>query len=645
MKMFIWIWISFTLIDEAHTTDATACFGTSGDTCYSFDLTCNGNRLIQITAAEYGYKPFTYSECCQFNKNDCFANYSHTHAAVLYESCSGRTMCSNNRAQTPSVFECEGFNGSKYAHVEYDCITANTVVDMCNSSVMSASEMNIMFKENKLAVGNSTICYCQVTSRSSMKYQLVDIRLFTNINSKYSCINGSFSINDSKIQCSSGPDDGNFIYINSPHFEGEIPAYLNFSLLLIYQGNVHPDMVWVNLKASSKFEIYCQSFLPTINTSTTTAIEIASNTTMQHDEEEHSERLIIILVVVVAVLVLSAILVIVFLLHRRRCKKSSEEGAPKNQLSYGLINHNTNFGVSCPNFKSAESSNYDEINDKYTAIYASPVRKNKNDDKIAKDEKKTGENCDTDEYDRIKFEEKYAVKMPNYDSVSAIESNKLDDSYSHVSSQSNPAYTRTPNDYAHCQFIRNESESNDYTNKTVVFNEPLVADNYSHIDLDAEKTKRRPSNIINDDSYNHIELDKITNPSKNGHAVIVQTIPNSEESPQSFKDFESLDVDSEGWSICDGNSGVSSSDPPLQDRKAVCLPDNYIEFKIGDIYDTPRCKDQQYNVVLNGDKGQLLNRIDTGNKLKSGTEENNCVTEGCAARSDYELAKPIDVKI
>ncbi|KAK3598131.1 hypothetical protein CHS0354_001006 [Potamilus streckersoni] len=123
----------------------------------------------------------------------------------------------------------------------------------------------------------------------------------------------------------------------------------------------------------------------------------------------------------------------------------------------------------------------------------------------------------------------------------------------------------------------------------------------------------------------------------------MRTIPKSEEGSKTFEtNIQSLNVENKVCPIRDRNYEISSPNPSLQDVKAVSLSDYYIAFKIGDIYDTPRCKDQQYTVVLQGNNEQLLNRTDTRSKQKSATEENNCGTEDSAIRLDYELAKQID---
>ncbi|KAK3591098.1 hypothetical protein CHS0354_035909 [Potamilus streckersoni] len=329
--------------------------------------------------------------------------------------------------------------------------------------------------------------------------------------------------------------------------------------------------------------------------------------TSLNGDDGQSKSLLIILVVVATVLVISAILVAVNILYRRRCKESTGDDVSKDEPPKELINHDfTCNGQSPLNYESVETLNYDQINDEYIATYSIPARKEKDDSPNAKDKKNHGVNCSINEYNRIEFEKKCSVKTPNYDSVSAMEVKTLDDTYSHISSQSNPASTPTTDEYSHGQFVRKEPQSNNYTKKTTITKEPRVTDYYSHVDLNSDRTKRRQSNIVEEDSYNRIDLDKIASKSRNGEAVRVRTIPISEKCPQTFKeDLQSLDVESEEWPIDNKNYGVSSKDPPQRDIKTVSLPDKYIEFEIGDIYDTPVCKDQQYTVFVKGNNEHI----------------------------------------
>ncbi|KAL3882509.1 hypothetical protein ACJMK2_028846 [Sinanodonta woodiana] len=503
MQPSVWIsiwYICFVNI-RSHAKKTTACFISNTQNCDLFDLTCENNTRIRITGTEYRYINKTDNNgnndntCCSLNANDCKENYTYGHAVVLYDKCSGKRNCLNNRAPQPIPSQCDpNYKGENlYIHVLYECI-----------------------------------------------------------------------------------------------------------------------------HGQNNFAVYCTS-------------ELTTTTTGQMDTEggaEDPERLIIILVVVGVVLVFSAILVIVFISHRRRCKKSSQEDAPKNQLPDELINHrNMNCDVSDHDCKAVEISNYDQINDEYIESYSRPVQIKIDGTTIDNHTKKTVGQCSTDEYDRLESEKKYAVKMANYDRVTAIEVNKLDDTYSHASSQSKHASLISSNDYSHCQFVQHEPRNNGNTNKTVGLNEPLVVDNYSHVDLSVEKTKRRPSISIEEDTYNHIDLDTTTNPPRNGHVVRVRNIAKSEESSQTFKDIQSFDVESELCPESNTNYGVSSEVHPLQDIKAVSLPDNYIEFKVGDIYDTPRRNVQHNNVVLKGNTEHLINNTETGSKQNSGTEENNDVSE------------------
>ncbi|KAL3882510.1 hypothetical protein ACJMK2_028846 [Sinanodonta woodiana] len=630
MQPSVWIsiwYICFVNI-RSHAKKTTACFISNTQNCDLFDLTCENNTRIRITGTEYRYINKTDNNgnndntCCSLNANDCKENYTYGHAVVLYDKCSGKRNCLNNRAPQPIPSQCDpNYKGENlYIHVLYECIHDDSIFDMCNSTHAGQSEVNILFMKSPVTSSHSRTCMCYVTSNQTITYQLVDVRLFTNVttNGDYVCLENTFSIGRIPIRCQP-PNDRSFAYMNSPIFTGEIHTSGTTKVLeLSYMEYKQPDMVWVNVKGQNNFAVYCTS-------------ELTTTTTGQMDTEggaEDPERLIIILVVVGVVLVFSAILVIVFISHRRRCKKSSQEDAPKNQLPDELINHrNMNCDVSDHDCKAVEISNYDQINDEYIESYSRPVQIKIDGTTIDNHTKKTVGQCSTDEYDRLESEKKYAVKMANYDRVTAIEVNKLDDTYSHASSQSKHASLISSNDYSHCQFVQHEPRNNGNTNKTVGLNEPLVVDNYSHVDLSVEKTKRRPSISIEEDTYNHIDLDTTTNPPRNGHVVRVRNIAKSEESSQTFKDIQSFDVESELCPESNTNYGVSSEVHPLQDIKAVSLPDNYIEFKVGDIYDTPRRNVQHNNVVLKGNTEHLINNTETGSKQNSGTEENNDVSE------------------
>ncbi|KAL3882512.1 hypothetical protein ACJMK2_028848, partial [Sinanodonta woodiana] len=314
-------------------------------------------------------------------------------------------------------------------------------------------------------------------------------------------------------------------------------------------------------------------------TSSNNQSSTAQTSTSSNGENGQSKHLIIIVIVVVAVLLITAITVAVIMLHRRRHKKLAGEDASNLELT----NHDFTSNNQSPlNVQTVETSNYEHINDKYIATCYIPARE-ENDSANQKIHKTNGQAGTIDAYDRIEFAKKCAVKLPNYDCVSALEVKKVDDTYSHISNQPKPASAPTTNDYSHGQYVSKDLQSKDYPNKITLTNE---ADNYSHVNLDSDRTPRTQSYIAEDDSYTHIDIDNTINASRNQETASLRTIYKSDEGYPTLKeDLQSLDVDR--------SSGVTSQASPLQDIKAVSLPYNYIEFKVGDIYDTPRCKDKQ----------------------------------------------------
>ncbi|KAK3601971.1 hypothetical protein CHS0354_034040 [Potamilus streckersoni] len=495
-------------VDEKYRSDGkntTACFAKPG--CDSFKLMCLGDQKIQITGAEYRYIHNTTNRardmCCPLNINDGKANYSYTNAVVLFKTCSGKTGCFENRAPTPKENERQPWNVDKYIHVSYDCILDENIIDMCQVLNRQAAEIDIIFQGTLASTNAMTTCVCYVQSQPKIYYELIDVRLFTNVTTDgaYICLNSTFMISESLIKCHHDHNDRSFIYMNSPEFTGEISAKPDLSevLRLTFTQNTRPEMVWVKFRADNSFKLYCNSRPMTTST---------GSTITEKGKDDKSKSVPIIIGVVVAAIVVTAVVAVALIMLRRRQRMHTENNTHISDLPNLLINHtHKSCKVACDSNADGKTTNYESISDDSSLTYSQPIKKSIDIRGIHESTKKFGE-ISAGEYDRIEFEMNNIIKSSNYDFLPAEERKVGDDTYSYVSNQPNSLTTAksSSSDYSHCTPCSNDTLRN--------------YDDYAHVDLERQCKNNQQPKTYEDSSYSHIDFDDTKHPLRNGKTII-----------------------------------------------------------------------------------------------------------------------------